>query len=162
MQEGIEGMPLVLFVCTANLYRSPIAAAIFAQFLAKHNLTKAWRVESAGIIALDGMPIAPHALTALQERGINASAHSTRLLTRDMLESADLVLVMELQHKEGLRLQHPDLAQRIVLLSEMVGLSYSLSDPDHDSLSSIQATTREIESLLTRGWARIQQIVKHD
>jgi protein-tyrosine-phosphatase len=154
-------MPVLLFVCTANLYRSPIAEAIFADLLAKLSPSEEWRVESAGIIAPDGLPIAPHALSALQERGIDASSHRTRLLTRDMLEGADLVLVMEMQHKEGLRLQHPDLAQRIVLLSEMVGLSYNLSDPDHDSLSSIQATTREIESLLKRGWARIQQLVKH-
>lgn len=158
---GYKGMPLVLFVCTANLYRSPIAAAIFAEFLSAQNLTETWRAESAGVVAQDGMPIAPNALIALQERGINASSHRTRFLTRDMLEEADLVLVMEMQHKEGLRLQHPDFAQRIMLLSEMAGLTYNLTDPDHSSMSSLQATTREIESLLTRGWARIQQLVKH-
>ena len=50
-------MPKVLFVCTANRFRSPLAAAIFKRFLLESQETGRWRVSSAGTWTRSGLPV---------------------------------------------------------------------------------------------------------
>ncbi len=85
-------MKRVLFVCRANIRRSPMAAAVFNALAGDGDL--AYRAGSAGVAALTGEPIAPNAREALEELGVNAGDHRARQVSGPMLEEADLVLAM--------------------------------------------------------------------
>jgi protein-tyrosine phosphatase len=87
------GIGKVLFVCVGNVCRSPMAAALLEQRLSRRSVPFA--VGSAGIAALVGQPVQPHALALMQERGIDLSGHRARQLTAEMASAFDLILVME-------------------------------------------------------------------
>ena len=154
-------MPVILFVCTANLFRSPMAAAIFCDHVLKSGHQNSWQVVSAGLVAPAGQPVPVLVQQAMLERGLDIGSHVCQAVTRELLEQSDLVLVMEKRQQEILRMHHPDLAERIALLSEMAGLSYDIADPNHNSLASIQATAKDIDSLLKRGMKDIAMRVDH-
>ena len=95
-------MKKVLFVCTANVCRSPMAQELFNAVAEDGGLP--YRAESAGTAALEGRPMAENALAALEEAGIYPQeAHSARQVDETMLEEADLVLAMTPQHAATLR-----------------------------------------------------------
>ncbi len=83
----------ILVVCTGNICRSPMAAALLGHNLASHN--PAVEVQSAGLAALVGYPADSLAQELLWERGIDLSDHRARQLTAAMIMDADLVLAME-------------------------------------------------------------------
>ena len=94
-------MKKVLFVCTANVCRSPMAQAIFNSLAVDMGLP--FRAESAGTAALEGRPMAPNAVTALEEVGIYSGAHHARQVSRKMLEESELVLAVGPRHAAALR-----------------------------------------------------------
>jgi protein-tyrosine-phosphatase len=83
----------VLFVCTGNTCRSPLAEAIGRQVADARGLDAEFA--SAGIDALVGQPASERAVEVARARGANLAAHRTRTLTRTLLDGYDLVLVME-------------------------------------------------------------------
>ncbi len=90
----------VLFVCTANVCRSPMAQTIFNALAEDEGLT--FRAESAGIAALEGEPMALNAVTALEEAGFYPGLHRARRVSSTMMEAAELVLAMGPRHADAL------------------------------------------------------------
>lgn len=87
----------ILFVCTGNTCRSPMAEGILKKLLAERGM-KDIQVGSAGISALDGYPAALFAIEATKVWEINLEEHYSRKLTPDMLKESDLILVMSKEH----------------------------------------------------------------
>lgn len=87
----------VLFVCTGNICRSPMAEGLARGFALGRRPDLAGRlsISSAGVAGLDGEPVTVEAVAAMRERGIDISAHRARSTSRALLERSDLVLVME-------------------------------------------------------------------
>lgn len=118
----------LLFVCTANAIRSPMAEMIAKHVLAKRlgvavaGLPAAgWVVESAGVDALPGSGMVPEAEAALRELGVDPGEHRRRGLTMAMLGAAERVYGMGRAHVEMMRAWAPHVADRIAVL-----------DPDRD------------------------------
>ena len=154
-------MPAIVFVCTGNTCRSPMAEVLFREQLRTQGLDEAaWTVESAGTWAPDGAPAARFGREVMAQRGLDLSLHRARTVTRAMLERFDLILVMEVNHKEALWAEFPDLLSKIYLLSEMVNQKLSVADPIAGKISDYQATALEIEAYLTRGWQRILELTQ--
>ena len=86
----------LIFICTGNTCRSPLAAAIFQKLAAERGLPV--NIRSAGMAAMEGEPASPNAVQACREIGIDLSAHRSRQLRRDDLSWADLFLVMSPSH----------------------------------------------------------------
>jgi protein-tyrosine phosphatase len=149
-------MKSVLFVCSANICRSPMAMGLFQAHVAES--VESWRVESAGVWALVDYAAATNTRAVLARRGVDLSAHRARQITVQMIEQFYLVLVMERNHKEALQAAFPQLAGRIYLLTEMVGRSTDILDPMGGEVDEFENTAREIEDLIQRGFKRIQRL----
>lgn len=123
----------ILFVCTANRYRSPIAAACFQAELIKREQEKNWSVLSAGTWAMNGYPPMPAAILEASQLGLDIREHQSREITADMIKESDLVVVMEQGQKESLQVEFKADRQKIALLTEIVeGSSYDIADPVTD------------------------------
>lgn len=146
----------VLFVCTANICRSPMAEVLFRARLRKlRNDWPAWQVESAGTWAADGIPASKRSVQVMAEYGLDITGHRSRVVTREMLEEFDLILTMEPGHKEGMGVEFPEAAQRIFLLSEMEGAAMPVADPYGGTLEDYQKAAGIIDEILANGMERI-------
>jgi protein-tyrosine phosphatase len=114
---------ILLFVCTGNLCRSPLAAALAADRLARRRGVPAadlpargFACLSAGTAAVDGAPATPETVEAGRVRGLDLRSHRSRPVTPGLLDRADRILVMEREHRRSLVEWAPDAAERIALL----------------------------------------------
>jgi RpiB/LacA/LacB family sugar-phosphate isomerase len=108
-------MKTVLFVCTGNVCRSPMAEGIFRQAVENRG---SYRVLSAGLGAAEGQPPSPFAVQAVKELGIDISGVRSRMLTPELVEEADYILGMTHSHVETVMLLHPSGAEKTFLLRE--------------------------------------------
>src|SRR5512142_848275 len=100
--------PTVLFVCTANICRSPMAAALFKARLEKQVPgSESWVVDSAGTWTKEGYPPSENSVKAMARRKLDISGHRSKEINKSLLEKSDLILVMELGHKEALQVEFP-------------------------------------------------------
>jgi protein-tyrosine-phosphatase len=152
-------VPAVLFVCTANRIRSPIAELLFRQQMAGEPDADQWRIESAGTWALEGQPVMPLAEAALAELGLSGRGHRSRCVDGELLRQFDLILTMESGHREALCTEFPDVASRVYLLSEMAGYRYDVRDPVAGGPADYRATAADLRRLLQRGVGKIRELV---
>jgi protein-tyrosine-phosphatase len=151
-------MRSVLIVCTANQCRSPMAMAILRSKTGQ--LPGEWKIESAGTWAVEGAPANQKTQQVLAELGLDLSAHRSRMVTREMLAAFNLILVMEPGHKEALQIEFPEAANRTFLLSEMIGLSFTIMDPVGGEIEGYRATAREIDHILIEGLEKIDSLAQ--
>src|SRR5580658_7911791 len=108
-------MKTVLFVCTGNICRSPMAEGLFRH--ATRGRTDC-RVLSAGVGAMEGQPPSSHAVRALNELGIDISQQRSRMLTSDLVDEADYIFGMTHSHVDQVNLLFPQAAEKTFLLRE--------------------------------------------
>lgn len=149
-------MNSVIFVCTANICRSPMAMGLLRNRVALQ--AGEWRIESAGTWASYGEPAAGRGQLALQAYGIDLSDHRSRPVTAELLAGFNLILTMERGHKEALRAEFPSLARRVYLLSEMIGQFFDIHDPIGGPQVDFDDTARELNMLLSRGFDKISRL----
>jgi N-carbamoyl-L-amino-acid hydrolase len=149
-------MPAILFVCTANQFRSPIAAACFSKKLTSMGWKGEWIVQSAGTWTSPDEPALPAAIVAARKIGVSLDGHETRAITPELVSIQDLILVMESGHKEALQNEFPLFSNRVFLLSEVIQDKIEeIPDPVmSDTDSFIEAATR-INDMIERGFYRI-------
>jgi len=88
----------LLFVCSGNTCRSPMAAALGQEMMARIQALRQVDVASAGTSATDGTPASGNALKVMRESGLDLGGHRSRLATPTVIEAADLVLTMTAAH----------------------------------------------------------------
>lgn len=149
-------MHSVLIICTANQCRSPMAMGILKSKV--EQLPGEWTIESAGTWAAEGAPANQKTQQVMAELGLDIKDHRSRIITRGMLSSFNLILVMEPGHKESLQIEFPEVASRVYLLSEMVGLTFTIMDPVGGDIEEYRATAQEIERIMTDGLEKITSL----
>ncbi len=149
-------MHSVLFICTANQCRSPLAEGLLRMRVGVDN--PAWRIRSAGTWAEDGAPITYNSELVLRKRGLDLSAHQACSVNQELVDTHQLVLTMTRSHKEALRLEFNKAAGRIFLLSEMIGKVFDIADPVGRPYSDYEETAQEIDMILEKGYEKIVRL----
>jgi len=143
----------VLVVCTANVCRSPLAQRVFEDAFAQSALGGT-PVASAGVRAEEGRPMCAVSGAALDDHEGGpefAAAHRSRLLTEQDVRAADLVLVMERDHRSAVVRLAPGTQAKVFTLREAEGLLGGLAERGSPPVDGLDGLARALHSV--RGFA---------
>lgn len=108
-QPPVDKPRSILFVCTENICRGPMAAALFKR---RRRGDCGCIVRSAGTDGRDGRPMLSVAQEVLHRRGIDMAHHGARIITPHLLPAFELILTMEGSHREWIGRHFPEAGQR--------------------------------------------------
>ena len=111
----------VLFVCTANRCRSPLAEHLFRRSLQRRigrGAASEWRFWSAGVQVQPATSVDPLVVRVLAERGIEVGLQTTRQVTAEQLDRADVILTAGREHRAALAELHPGAVRQLMTLRQ--------------------------------------------
>lgn len=118
----------IIFICTGNTCRSPMAEGILKDFAMKADLDIT--VQSAGIHATSNNVAAKFAIEAMKDIGIDINNHKSDQVNSELLDKTDLVLTMSNSHKKQIISQYPIMKDKVFLLNEFAfGVNKDIEDP---------------------------------
>jgi len=142
----------VLFVCTGNTCRSPMAEAIL-----RHKFSSNVEVKSAGVYAIDGNAASLQAQEVLTEKGIQHS-HSSAVVTKELIDWATYIFTMTNGHKNMLTSAYPSSIEKTFTIKEFAedDPNGDVSDPFGGSVSMYRETYQELEKLIDKTMEKIR------
>ncbi|WP_188399377.1 MULTISPECIES: low molecular weight protein arginine phosphatase [Sporomusa] len=144
----------ILFVCTGNTCRSPMAAALLADIAEKAGMAGRISIASAGLAA-GRQPASAQARSVMRQAGLNVDNHCSQQLTLQLLTAADVILTMTAAHKQALVGMAAGLEGKLYTLAEFAGETRDVSDPFGGSEAVYRECAGQIRQLLTQAWGKI-------
>lgn len=140
-------MKKLIFVCTGNTCRSPMAEGLLKHLLGSKC---GWDISSAGVRASNGLPASPGSLAALREKGIDLTGHYSRRLTPQMIREADLLVTMTRGHRDAILEISPESAGKVFLLKSfgIAQCAADIYDPVGEALDVYRRVRDEIDAAL--------------
>lgn len=156
MEERSVAMKNILFVCTGNTCRSPMAEALLKAKLENVN------VKSAGLYAIPNGPVNEHTIQVLNEQGM-AYDQTSQPLDIHLVQWADLILTMTENHVHHVLSELPEAAGKIYTLKQYVSDGQAsdrdVVDPFGGNLARYRATLAELSGLVDK---LVKKIKHHD
>jgi protein-tyrosine-phosphatase len=149
----------LLFVCSGNTCRSPMAAAIAHRLLAERGWAHV-RVDSAGTSAITGAPASENAIRVAAEHGLDLSLHRSQPLTPDRLDWADVILAMAPHHLA--RIAGLGATLRASLVTDFLdgpGAGTPVADPFGGDLEEYRHTFDQLSDAVTAVVQRLERIL---
>lgn len=149
-------MKRILFVCTGNTCRSPIAEALLKHMAEERRLEL--HVQSAGVAAGGGMPMSQYAATVLEEQNI-ANHHEFRstALNEKLVQWADMILTLTTDHKRHVLQQFPGVSDKTFVLKEYV----NDAEQAQNEYEQIHSWAAELQLRLAMGQAPTEEELTH-
>lgn len=147
-------MKTLLFICTGNVCRSPMAEALFRHITQGREDYKAM---SAGICTADGQPPSQNAVDAMKEMGIDITSFRSQSLTKDLVKKADYIFCMTRGHLETVVSMYPEVVEKTFLLMEFT------DDKDNDipdPIGSSLEVYEECRDTILKGIESIVEFIK--
>lgn len=129
-----------------------MAEGLLRHYIGQAGLPEQVTVHSAGTFATPDKPAISFTVEAMAQRGIDISGHRTRQITPELLRMADLILVMDEEHRRSIFYHSPGYLTRTFLFSELSGGSEYVYDPFGLDLTAYVGTRDLIETYIRSGW----------
>jgi protein-tyrosine-phosphatase len=134
----------VLFVCKANICRSPLAAAYFQSLVQKNGVSVT--VKSAGLETNPGIPAQSNIKIIAGQQQLSLDTHATTQLHRDLVNQSDLIIVMEISQKDRIHRMYPQTKGKVVLLGSLDSRGpLEIADPYGGSLEEFRICFEQIK-----------------
>ncbi len=146
----------ILFVCTGNTCRSPMAAGIMNRIAMERELDV--RIESAGIFAREGDPATTEAILAVKKYGVDLLGHHAQPINTELIEKSDLILTMTPAHKMIFAQTAPE---KTFTLCEYAGVDGDIADPFGGDIEEYENCAEQIYSALLKIAERIEKEDRH-
>jgi protein-tyrosine-phosphatase len=137
----------ILVLCTGNICRSPMGAALLQHALAgQEEPLRSLKVRSAGVACRSGEPASANAVTALKKVGIELKGHASQPVNQALLDGAILVLCMTESHRDMIEITAQPVPERLFLFKELMGAmgDTEIPDPYGMHLSAYEASRDEM------------------
>jgi len=140
-------MKKLIFVCTGNTCRSPMAEGLLRAVLPEDS---DWKISSAGVCAANGWPASANAVEALREKGIDGSGLTSQTLTPNLIEAADLLVTMTEGHRQAILAAVPESEGKVFLLKSfgIAKCATDIYDPVGEGLAVYRRVRDEIDAAL--------------
>lgn len=129
----------ILFVCTGNTCRSPMAAGLMNKIAIEEDLDV--RIESAGLFAAEGSPASDEAIEAMKKYDVDLSDHRAKQITPELIEKSDVILTMTAAQKMLLAEVAGD---KTYTLCEYAGTKGDIADPFGGDLEEYEEVAQMI------------------
>ena len=144
----------ILFVCTGNICRSPMAEAYF-RYLCEKNKRKDIEVASAGVFAGDNFNASLDAVKTMLGYDIDLSKHKSQLLTKTLVKSFGMIVVMTKSHQVTIESMFDDVSGKIHLLHQFDGSNEDVFDPIGGNSAVYKKCFLEMKKALDNLFAQI-------
>ena len=140
-------MKKILFVCSGNTCRSPLAEGIAKKILSD-SLPGQMEISSAGTSAMEGVRASGHSIQVARKHGIDISDHRARLLNKTLIKDSDLIVTMSSKHKDTIGIIEPAGLDYTFLLMDFCGEDGDIPDPVGSDIEGYKEVFELINSCL--------------